>query len=148
MSLKTKINEDLNAAMKAKDSERVETLRSIRAEILKMDKSGMNREMNEQEEIELLGKQAKMRKESIDIFSQAGRQDLVDKESAQLTIINEYLPAQMSPEEAEGIIAGIIESVGATSQKDFGKVMGEAMKSLKGKIDGKVIQDMVKARLS
>ena len=148
MSLKTKINEDLNAAMKAKDSVRVETLRSIRAEILKMDKSGMNREMNEQEEIELLGKQAKMRKESIEIFSQAGRQDLVDKESAQLTIINEYLPAQMSPEEAEGIIAGIIESVGATSQKDFGKVMGEAMKSLKGKIDGKAIQDMVKARLS
>jgi hypothetical protein len=148
MSLKTKINEDLNAAMKAKDSVRVETLRSIRAEILKMDKSGMNREMNEQEEIELLGKQAKMRKESIEIFSQAGRQDLVNKESAQLTIINEYLPAQMSPEEAEGIIAGIIESVGATSQKDFGKVMGEAMKSLKGKIDGKAIQDMVKARLS
>lgn len=148
MSLKTKINEDLNAAMKAKETVRVETLRSIRAEILKMDKSGMNREMNEQEEIELLGKQAKMRKESIEIFSQAGRQDLVDKESAQLTIINEYLPAQMSPEEAEGIIAGIIESVGATSQKDFGKVMGEAMKSLKGKIDGKAIQDMVKARLS
>lgn len=148
MSLKTKINEDLNAAMKAKDSVRVETLRSIRAEILKMDKSGMNREMNEQEEIELLGKQAKMRKESIDIFEQAGRRDLVDKESAQLAIINEYLPAQMSPEEAEEIIAGIIASSGATSQKDFGKVMGEAMKSLKGKIDGKAIQDMVKARLS
>lgn len=148
MSLKTKINEDLNAAMKAKDSVRVETLRSIRAEILKMDKSGMNREMNEQEEIELLGKQAKMRKESIEIFSQAGRQDLVDKESAQLAIINEYLPAQMSHEEAEEIIAGIIASSGATSQKDFGKVMGEAMKSLKGKIDGKAIQDMVKARLS
>lgn len=148
MSLKTRINEELNAAMKAKDSVRVETLRSIRAEILKMDKSGMNREMNEQEEIELLGKQAKMRKESIEIFSQAGRQDLVDKESAQLAIINEYLPAQMSHEEAEEIIAGIIESAGATSQKDFGKVMGEAMKSLKGKIDGKAIQDMVKARLS
>jgi hypothetical protein len=148
MSLKTKINEDLNAAMKAKDNVRVETLRSIRAEILKMDKSGMNREMTEQEEIDLLSKQAKMRKESIELFAQAGRKDLVDKENAQLLIINEYLPAQMSPEEAEAIVSNIISETGASSQKDFGKVMGEAMKSLKGKIDGKIIQDLVKSKLS
>ncbi|MGB3017729.1 MAG: GatB/YqeY domain-containing protein, partial [Ignavibacteria bacterium] len=77
MSLKTKIYEDLNSAMKAKDNVRTETLRSIRAEILKMDQSGMNREMNEEEEIELISRQAKMRKESIEMFGQAGRQDLV-----------------------------------------------------------------------
>ncbi len=148
MSLKTKINEDLNAAMKAKDNVRTETLRSIRAEILKMDKSGMNREMNEEEEIELISRQAKMRKESIEMFAQAGRQDLVDKENAQLIIISEYLPAQMSADEAEGIVSKIINDSGATSQKDFGKVMGEVMKALKGKIDGKIIQELVKSKLS
>ena len=148
MSLKNKINEDLNAAMKARDNVRTETLRSIRAEILKMDKSGMNREMTEDEEIQLIGRQAKMRKESIELFAQAGRQDLVDKENAQLNIINEYLPAQMSADEAEAIVVKIISDSGALSEKDFGKVMGEAMKALKGKIDGKIIQEMVKSKLS
>ncbi len=148
MSLKNKINEDLNAAMKARDNVRTETLRSIRAEILKMDKSGMNREMTEEEEIQLIGRQAKMRKESIELFAQAGRQDLVDKENAQLVIINEYLPAQMSADEAEVIITKIIADTGAESEKDFGRVMGEAMKALKGKIDGKIIQEMVKSKLS
>ncbi|MEP7146306.1 MAG: GatB/YqeY domain-containing protein [bacterium] len=148
MSLKNKINEDLNAALKAKDVTRTDTLRSIRAEILKMDKSGMNREMTEEEEIQLLSKQAKMRRESIEMFQTAGRQDLVDKETAQLNIINEYLPEQMSSDEAENVIVKILTDTGATSQKDFGKVMGEIMKQLKGKIDGKIIQDIVKSKLS
>lgn len=148
MSLKNKINEDLNAALKSKDNTRVDTLRSIRAEILKMDKSGMNREMTEEEELQLLSKQAKMRRESIEMFQNAGRQDLVDKENSQLEIINEYLPKQMSPEEADGIITKIISESGFTSQKDFGKAMGETMKQLKGKIDGKVIQDILKSKLS
>ncbi|MEO8665674.1 MAG: GatB/YqeY domain-containing protein [Ignavibacteria bacterium] len=148
MSLKNKINEDLNSAMKSKDVTRTETLRSVRAEILKMDKSGMNREMNEEEEIQLLGKQAKMRRESIEMFQNAGRQDLVDRETAQLNIISEYLPKQMSNEEAEAVIVKILSDTGVTSQKDFGKVMGEIMKQLKGKIDGKIIQDIVKSKLS
>lgn len=148
MSLKNKINEDLNNALKAKDSVRVDTLRSVRAEILKMDKSGMNREMTEEEEIQLLNKQAKMRKESIDLFGQAGRTDLVDKEQAQLDIISEYLPKQMTPEEADEIVKKIVEDSGVTSQKDFGKVMGDVMKQLKGKIDGKVLQELVKSKLS
>lgn len=148
MSLKNKINEDLNAALKAKESVRIETLRSIRAEILKMDKSGMNREMNEDEEIQLLSKQAKMRKESIDLFREAGRNDLVDKEQAQLDILNEYLPKQMSAEEAGVIVDNILKESGITEQKDFGKLMGEVMKQLKGKIDGKIIQDLVKSRLN
>lgn len=148
MSLKNKINEDLNAALKAKESVRIETLRSIRAEILKMDKSGMNREMNEDEEIQLLSRQAKMRKESIDMFKDAGRNDLVDKEQAQLDIINEYLPKQMSSDEAGVIVDNILKETGITEQKDFGKLMGEVMKQLKGKIDGKIIQDLVKSRLN
>lgn len=147
MSLKNKINEDLNSALKAKDSVRVDTLRSVRAEILKMDKSGMNREMNEEEEIQLLNKQAKMRKESIEMFGQAGRQDLVDKEQSQLDIINEYLPKQMSTEEAATIVEKIITDSGVITQKDFGRVMGEVMKTLKGKIDGKVLQELVRNKL-
>ena len=148
MSLKDKINEDLNAALKAKDVTRTDTLRSIRAEILKMDKSGMNREMTEEEEIQLLSKQSKMRKESIEMFKTAGRQDLVDKETSQLNIISEYLPKPMSTEEAETVITNILSDTGITEQKDLGKVMGEIMKQLKGKIDGKIIQDIVKSKLS
>jgi len=148
MSLKEKINEDLNTSLKARETVRTETLRSIRAEILKMDKSGMNREMNEDEEIQLLSRLAKMRKESIELFGNAGRTDLVDKETAQLNIISEYLPVQMSPEDAGVIIENILKETGFTEQKDFGKLMGEVMKQLKGKIDGKVIQELVKKRMS
>jgi uncharacterized protein YqeY len=147
MSLKTKINTDLTQAMKDKDSIKIDTLRSIRAEILKMDKSGMDREMNEEEEIQLLAKQAKLRKESIEVFEKAGRTDLVDKESKQLEIINEYLPKQISREEAEKIINEILSGLGEITQKDFGKIMGLCMKELKGKIDGKIIQEIVKSRI-
>ena len=147
MSLKDIINADLKEAMIAKDSMRVETLRSIRNEIIKMDKSGMDREMNAEEEVQLLGKQAKMRKESIEQFESAGRDDLVQKEKAQLEIIEKYLPEQLSPEKAREIIDGVIKQSGAESAKDFGKVMGMAMKELKGKLDGKAIQEMVRAGL-
>lgn len=148
MSLKEIINEDMKKAMKSGESARLETLRSIRAEILKMDKSGMNREMTPEEEIALLTKQAKQRKESIEMFAAAGRQDLVDKEQVQYDIISEYLPKQISKEEAEEVINKIIADIGASTQKDFGKVMGAAAKELKGKIDGKIIQEIVKSKLS
>lgn len=148
MSLKETINEDLKKAMLAGPSVRLDTIRAIRAEILKMDKSGMNREMTPEEEIALLTKQAKQRKESIEMFAAAGRQDLVDKEQGQLDILSEYLPKPLSKEEAEEIINKIIAETGASTQKDFGKVMGAASKELKGKIDGKIIQEIVKSKLS
>jgi len=144
MSLKEKISEDMKSAMKSQDAFRLETIRSIRAEILKMDKSGMDREMNEEEEIQLLMRQAKMRKESIEMFESAGRLELAEKEKNQLTIINEYLPKQMTRKEAEEAVKKIISAFGELTQKDFGKVMGAAMKELKGKIDGKLIQDIIK----
>jgi len=147
MNLKEKINEDLTAAMKSKDTIRLEALRSIRSEIIKMDKSGMNREMTEEEEIQLLMKQAKTRKESIEMFESAGRKDLVEKEKGQLDVINEYLPAQMSREEAEIKIDKIITGIDEVTEKDFGRIMGLAMKELKGKIDGKIVQEIVKAKL-
>lgn len=148
MNLKKKITDDLTNAMKAKDVVRIETLRSIRAEILKMDKSGLNREINEEEENQILSKQAKIRKEAIEMFKNAGREDLVIKETNQLEIINEYLPKQISKEEAISIISKIINDMGATSIKDLGKVMGSVMTELKGKIDGKHIQEIVRNHLS
>lgn len=147
MTLKEKINNDLREAMKAQDVVLTETLRSIRAEILKMDKSGMNREMTPEEEIQLLNKQVKMRKEAIEMFEKAGRNDLVEREKKQLEIILRYLPEQISPSEAETIIDKIISSFQEVTQKDFGKIMGLAMKELKGKIDGKIVQDIVKSKI-
>ncbi len=147
MSLKEKINNDLREAMKAQDAVLTETLRSIRAEILKMDKSGMNREMNPEEEIQLLNKQVKMRKEAIEMFEQAGRNDLVEREKKQLEIILRYLPEQLSVQEAEKIIDNIISGFSEITPKDFGKIMGLAMKELKGKIDGKIVQDIVKSKI-
>lgn len=148
MSLKEKINEDLNASMKKQDAVRTETLRSIRAEILKMDKSGMNREMTEEEEIQLLTRQVKMRKEAIGMFEKGNRPELVEKEQKQLDIINEYLPKPLTREEAEVIIMNVIKELGEVTEKDFGKVMSASMKSLKGKIDGKIIQEIVKSKLA
>jgi uncharacterized protein len=147
MSLKEKINEDLKAAMKNQDAVRTETLRSIRAEIIKMDKSGMQREMNEEEEIQLLSRQVKMRKESIEMFEKGNRADLVDREQKQLDIINEYMPKPLTREEAEAIINNVINELGTVTEKDFGKVMSASMKNLKGKIDGKIIQEIVKSKL-
>lgn len=147
MSLKEKINNDLKDAIKSRNELRIETVRSIRAEILKMDKSGMNREMNEEEEITLLTKQAKMRKESIELFEKAGRNELVEHEKAQLHIIEEYLPKQASVEEVNKIVADVVAKFGTVTEKDFGKVMGMAMKELKGKADGKLVQEAVKAKL-
>jgi len=147
MSLKDKINADLTSAMKNQDAVRTETLRSIRAEILKMDKSGLNREMTEDEEIQLLTRQVKMRKESIEMFEANNRNDLADKEKKQLDIISEYLPKPLSREEAEAIINSVIADLGTVTEKDFGKVMSASMKSLKGKIDGKIIQEIVKSKL-
>ena len=147
MSLKEKIIEDLNASMKKQDAVRTETLRSIRAEILKMDKSGMQREMTEEEEIQLLTRQVKMRKEAIEMFEKGNRPELVEKEQKQLEIINEYLPKPITKEEAEEIIVNVIKELGDVTEKDFGRVMSGAMKILKGKIDGKIIQEIVKSKL-
>lgn len=147
MNLKEKINEDLKESIKSRNELRIETIRSIRAEILKMDKSGMNREMTEEEEITLLKKQAKMRKESIELFEKAGRMELVEHEKAQLKIIEEYLPQEASEEEVSKIVSDIISKMGEVMEKDFGKVMGMVMKEMKGKADGKLVQTVVKSKL-
>jgi uncharacterized protein YqeY len=100
-----------------------------------------------EQEIELLSQQAKQRRDSIEQFQNAGRDDLAEKESQELAIIATYLPEQVSDEEVAKIIDELIAASGATTMKDLGKVMGPAMKQLKGKADGKKIQELVKSRL-
>lgn len=151
MSLKEQIGEDIKAAMKAKDKIRLETIRSIKKALIEKEvelRAKGKDSLSPEEEIELLAKQAKQRRDSIEQFQNAQRQDLADKEAAELAIIETYLPKQVSDDELNEIIDSIIESTKASSSKDLGKVMGAAMKQLKGKADGKKIQALVKTKLS
>ena len=149
-TLKERISEDIKTAMKARDKIRLETIRSIKKVILEKETEVRPKgqdQLTPEQELELLAQQAKQRRDSIEQYRQGGRDDLADKEAQELAIIETYLPAQLSPEEIEAIIDKIIESVGASSPKDMGKVMGPAMKELKGKADGKQVQEIVKAKL-
>jgi uncharacterized protein YqeY len=148
MNLKDKINNDLKEAMKSGDKVRLQTIRSIRALILEFEKSGANREMTEEDEIKLLTSAAKKRKDAIEQYRNAGREDLASKEEAELKIIETYLPAQLSEEEVEAKVKEIAEKIGAETKRDFGKLMGAAMKELKGKADGNVIRQIAEKILS
>lgn len=151
MSLKDQITEEIKAAMKSKDKLRLETVRSIKKALLEKEVSvrpGGRAELTEVEEIEVLSQQAKQRRDSIEQYRQAGRNDLAEQEAQELTVIEAYLPKQLSEAEIEAVISEIVLQVGATSPKDMGKVMGPAMQQLKGKADGKKVQDLVKAKLS
>ena len=143
MNLKEKINEDLKNAMKSGDKLRLEVIRSIRALILEFEKSGSGKELIPEEEIKMLTTAAKKRKESIEQFRKGNRNDLADKEEAELKIIEEYLPKQLSQDEILSEIKKIAEEVGAKSKEDFPKLMPAAAKALKGKAEGKVVKEIV-----
>ncbi len=151
MSLKDTIGEDIKAAMKAKDKIRLQTVRSIKKVLLEKEvelRAKGKDSLTEEQEIELLAGQAKQRRDSIEQYRKGGRDDLADQEAQELAIIETYLPKQLSEEELSAIVDEIITEVGAKTSKDLGKVMGNAMKKLKGKADGKKIQEMVKSKLS
>ncbi|MGD1929582.1 MAG: GatB/YqeY domain-containing protein [Leptolyngbyaceae cyanobacterium] len=151
MSLKDRISEDIKTAMKAKDKLRLETVRSIKKVILEEESTarGKGQEgLTETQELEVLTRLAKQRKDAIAQYTDANRPDLADKEAAELAILEEYLPAQLSDADIEAVIDGLIAKTGATSAKDMGKVMGPAMKELKGRADGAKVQAMVKAKLA
>jgi uncharacterized protein YqeY len=147
MNLKERINNDLKEAMKSGDKIRLNTVRSIRALILEFEKSGANKELTP-EEVKLLTSAAKKRKDSIEQFKNAGRMDLVEKEEAELKVLLEYLPKQLSEEEIETEVKKIIAATGAKGKEDFSKVMPEAMKTLKGKADGNLVRKIVESLLS
>lgn len=149
MSLETQINQDIKAAMIAKDNVRLRGLRAIKAAILlaKTEK-GQVEEMTEDTEIKVLQKLVKQRKESAEIYQQQGREDLYQIEVEEQEVIEAYLPKQLDRAEIEEAIKGIIASTGASSIKDMGKVMGTANQQLAGKADGRTISEVVKALLS
>jgi uncharacterized protein YqeY len=147
MSLADLINQDLKAAMKSADSIKLNTIRSIRAQIIEFSKRGTGSEISPEDEIAMLLSAAKKRKEAIEMYEKGGRNDLAEQEKKELSIINGYLPKQMNREEVEAIVKRIIGEVGAVSSKDFNKAMPAAMKELKGKVDGKIVQEVVKQQL-
>ena len=149
MSLQTKVMEALKEAMKAKDTVALESLRAIKSAILlARTEAGASEELSEADELQLLQKLVKQRKDSAALYTQQGRNDLAEPELAQMAVIEKFLPAQLSEAEVEEALKGIIAQVGATSPKDMGKVMGAATKQLAGKADGKLISDIVKKLLS
>ncbi len=147
MNLSDRINEDMKSALKKGEKLKLETLRTVRAQLIELAKRGTDKPITEDDELSALMSAIKKRKEAIDLYQQAGRKELVDQERQEMEIIQSYLPAQMSKEDAEREIVSIIGHLGASSPKDFGKVMGMVMKDLKGKIDGKLIQEIVKQKL-
>jgi hypothetical protein len=147
MTLNERINNDLKAAMKSREKTKLETLRLLRAHMIELSKRGEAKEITPEEELSVLMAAIKKRKEAIEVYEKAGRAELAQQERAELDVISSYLPKQLSAEEAAEIILQIIAQTGANGAKDFGKVMPLAMKELKGKIDGKRVQELVKAKL-
>jgi len=149
MSLEQKIMGDLKTAMLAKDEKALRSLRAIKAAILLAKTSeGAAGELKEEDEIKLLQKLVKQRKDSLEIFQQQNRTDLAQKEQEEIEIIEKFLPKQLSADEIKAELSVIISEVGATSTADMGKVMGAATKKLAGKADGKTISALVKELLS
>ncbi|HCA80298.1 MAG TPA: glutamyl-tRNA amidotransferase [Bacteroidetes bacterium] len=147
MTLSEQINTDLKAAMKSGDKTRLNTLRLLRAHFIELSKRGEGQTITPEEELSVLMTAMKKRKEAIEIYEKGGRLDLAQQERAESDIISSYLPKQLSPEETAEIINRIIGETGASTPKDFGKVMPLAMKELKGKVDGKLVQELVKSKL-
>ena len=149
MSLEEKINQDIKAAMMAKEKVKLEALRAIKSAILLAKTDGEHKDsLSTDVEMKLLQKQYKQRKDAAEQYIQAGRQELADKELAEAAFIEEYLPKMLSADELKAELVKIIEQVGAKAPSDMGKVMGVASKKLAGLAEGKDISDKVKALLS
>ncbi len=149
MSLEQRIMTDLKTAMLAKDEAGLRSLRAIKAAILLAKTSeGGSGELKEDDEIKLLQKLVKSRKDSLEIFQQQNRPDLAKKEEEEIAVIEKFLPKQLSAEEIKAVLEKIIAATGASSPADMGKVMGAATKELAGKAEGKTISALVKELLS
>ena len=148
MSLEEKINADLKTAMLAKNEGGLRALRAIKSAILLAKTSGSATGLTGDDEIKLLQKLVKQRKESLDIYKQQSRDDLAKAEQEELDVIEKFLPAQMGEAEIKAVVQQIITTMGATSPADMGKVMGVASKQLAGRADGKTISAIVKEMLA
>ena len=149
MVLFDQINDDLKAAMKAREKGKLEALRNIKKVMLEAKSAkGAGAELNDAEVIKIISKLAKQGSDSAKIYKEQGREDLFEQEMAQVAVFETYLPAKLSDEELTGIIKKIITETGASTMKDMGRVMGIASKKLAGKADGKDISEKVKKLLS
>ncbi|MCX6271153.1 MAG: GatB/YqeY domain-containing protein [Bacteroidetes bacterium] len=148
MNLTDKINGDIKAAMLAREKEKLEALRAVKSAILLFNtQDGSKKEITEEDEIKLLQKMVKQRKETAEIYIAQNRQDLAQNELFQAEVIEKYLPEQMPPDQIRSIIQQIIKETGAASVRDMGKVMNAAAASLAGKADNKTIAGFVKELL-
>ena len=148
MSLELTINEAIKNAMREKDKIALDSLRAVKSQILLLKTEAKGADVSSEQEIAILQRMIKQRKDSYEQFVAQNRNDLAEVELAQMKVIEKFLPAQLSSEELEAEIKKIIAEVGAESLKDLGKVMGTASKALAGKSDGKSISEMVKKLLS
>ena len=148
MSLELTINEAIKTAMREKDKVALDSLRAVKSQILLLKTEAKGADVSAEQEIAILQRMIKQRKDSYEQFVAQNRNDLAEVEMAQMKVIEQFLPAQLSAEELEAEIKKIIAEVGAESLKDLGKVMGTASKALSGKSDGKSISEMVKKLLS
>ncbi len=145
-SLPQRLQIDLKSAMREKDQTRLMTVRSILAAITSKEKEGGGA-LTDEDYVAIVQRQAKQRRDAADQFESAGRDDLAEKERKELTLIEEYLPRQLSDDEIRTHVQAIVERTGASSQKDMGRVMGEAMKSLRGQADGNRVRQIVQELL-
>ncbi|MEO9483164.1 MAG: GatB/YqeY domain-containing protein [Ekhidna sp.] len=149
MSLKSTIESEIKQAMLNKEKDRLRALRAIKSQILLAEtEKGSGGKLSEDTEMKLLTKAAKQRKDSIEVFEQQGRDDLAATEKSELTVIESFLPKQLSEAEVEAEVKKVIEEIGAAGPQDMGKVMGTATKKLAGKADGKMISSLAKKLLS
>ncbi|MEZ0005172.1 MULTISPECIES: GatB/YqeY domain-containing protein [Flavobacterium] len=148
MSLQDKINEEIKTAMRAKDTVSLESLRAVKSALLLLQTDAGAKEISQDDEIKLLQRLVKQRKDSANIFTEQGRADLAEPELLQAAVIEKFLPAQLSEEEVEAVVAKIIAETGASGMASMGKVMGQASAELAGKADGKTISTIVKKLLS
>jgi len=147
MGLQDKLLEDMKAAMKSGDTTRLGTIRMIRAQI---QNAGLSKgeALSEEDIFAVLSKEAKKRKEAIELYKQGNREDLLQKETDELDVINSYLPEMLSEEEITAIVAEAIQEAGAETMGDMGKVMGIIMPKVKGRADGKLVNEIVRKKLS
>ena len=148
MSLENTINDAIKTAMKEKDKVALDSLRAVKSQILLLKTEAKGAEVSAEQEIAILQRMIKQRKDSFEQFVAQGRNDLAEVEEAQMKVIEKYLPAQLSTEELEAEMKKIIAETGAETIKDLGKVMGIASKAFAGKSDGKSISEMAKKLLS
>ncbi|MBL7052603.1 MAG: GatB/YqeY domain-containing protein [Candidatus Marinimicrobia bacterium] len=146
MSILSEIQEQMKIAMKSRDADRLNVLRFLKAKLAEA-KIAQNRELTEEEEIVVIQKNAKMRKEAIKQYQQNDRLNLAELEQNELKIIQEFLPQQLSEGELEQLVWEAIAEIGATTMQDMGKAMGASMKKIAGRADGKKVQEIVRRKL-